>query len=70
MRARFFPEMEDELEQSLADLGVEDRANRSDLEVDGAAGFQTPPNHAYEDDEDDNGDEDEDDDGDDDEVIC
>ena len=42
----------EQLEQNLADLGVEDRANRSDLEVDGAAGFQIPPNHAYEDDED------------------
>ena len=46
------------------------RTKETTFLADGAAGFQTPPNHAYEDDEDDNGDEDEDDDGDDDEVIC
>ena len=64
MRARFVPEIE-ELEQSLADLGVEDRANHSDLEVDGAARFQTPPNHAHETEEDDeDGDEEDDEDGD------
>jgi len=38
------PDMED-LEKSLADLGLEDQMNKS--VADDVAEFQTPPNHEY-----------------------